>query len=576
MFCSDIPSPFLFFFSSHVSSLLYYSHIPAAIISLVIGIFVFVRHRQIAGLLLFLISLSFSVWSLLDLLIWVNVDSRIIMASWSVMGFVSSLMFVLCLYFVAVFIDKKDVDFKYKVIFLLLLLPLVVLTPSIFNLEGFDLDSCEAAENLYYSAYYYFIGFLSFVWILIFAIDRYRKADVDFRKQIVYLTLGVEFFLLSFFTTGFLASFLVDRGLIADFGLEQYGLFGMTFFMGMLAYLIVRFKAFSIKLITAQALVISLIILIASQFAFIQNPTNRILTGITLFIVSIFGWQLIKSVKREIAQREELEIANAELKKLDDAKNEFINIASHQLRTPITVIKGVMSMIMDGTMDQIPEEKRKELYKGAMIKSQKLEEIIHDILNTNALNTSGENNKMNKPPEVVELDLVLGGIVNDLKAVADEKQVDLSLTLVDAGINKIFGQKSYLEEAFSNLINNAIKYTPSPTFEINGIKREKAFVDVSIENKNNGILIKISDNGIGIAEDEMPKMFKKFSRAKNAAESSVDGTGLGLYIVKEIIESHSGKIWIESIINEGTTFFVWLPIRPLSEIDVKRHIVEKK
>jgi len=345
--------------------------------------------------------------------------------------------------------------------------------------------------------------------------------------------------------------------------------------MGVLAYLIVEYKAFDIKLVGAQALVVSLFILIASQFAFIQNSTNKILTAITLVIVSIFGWQLVRSVKREIAQREQLEIANAELKKLDDAKTEFINIASHQLRTPITVIKGVMSMVMDGTMDRLSDEKRKQMYNGAWVKSQKLEEIIHDILNANALNTAGDNSKMNKPPELIALGDLLKKTVSDFEQVAADKKISLSFEEVGKNIPQIYGQRSYLEEAFLNLVNNAIKYTPSSGHEIGGLKREQAFVKLSLENKDGGVLAWVSDNGIGIPTEELPKMFKKFSRAKNATDSYVDGTGLGLYIVKEIIESHGGRIWIESILNEGTTFFVWLPIRPPMVVDVKKRIVEK-
>ena len=134
--------------------------------------------------------------------------------------------------------------------------------------------------------------------------------------------------------------------------------------MGFLAYLIVKYKAFDVKLLGAQALVLSLTILIGSEYAFADTTTNRILIGITLALSVIFGIFLVKSVKKENERKEELQVmsdklsqANDQLRKLDNAKSEFISIASHQLRTLLTAIKGFISLLLEGSYGKlIPQQ----------------------------------------------------------------------------------------------------------------------------------------------------------------------------------------------------------------------------
>jgi len=573
MFCSDISAPVYFIFSSEVPHLLYYSHIPTGIFSLLIGIFVFWKNRSLlSGLLLGLVSV-FNIWLLLSLIVWTNSNSQIIMFFWSMFGVLNALISVLSLYFVYVFVDKKDISWKLRGLLLLLLLPLLFFLPTSRNLPMFDLPNCQAIEGNYYINYYYGLNFFVFIWILVYGIHKYIQEKTDFRRQILLLVVGIEFFLLSFFVSGFLASYLTEIGYPNAFEVEQYGLFGMTVFVFLLGMLIVKYKAFNIKLLAAQALVAAIIILIASQFAFIQNPINRILTGITLVIVSTFGWWLVRSVKEVDRQREELEVVNKELDRLDKAKNEFINIASHQLRTPITVIKGVVSMIQQGDMDKLPVESKKKFYDGAMIKCQKLEEIINDILNATSL-TNNKFNVMDRAAEDVDIRDFFEKMIEGFKIETLGRGIDLTIGELDASVPVIQGQRKYLEEAFSNLITNAIKYTPSEkkTNDIRDTRAGAATIMIGSKRDGDNIIFSVKDNGIGIAAEEIPNLFKKFYRAKNATAMYTDGTGLGLFIIKEIVQGHGGDVWVESELGKGTTFFIKLPIKQVGKADVKKFI----
>ncbi|MBU4216378.1 HAMP domain-containing histidine kinase [Candidatus Parcubacteria bacterium] len=473
------------------------------------------------------------------------------------------------------FIKKKDVSFFWKMLWLIVTLPVFFLLSTRFNLKNFDLTNCNAMEGEIMINYVYILSAAVVTSILYFSISEYKKSDSLKKGEILYVSIGMGLFLFSFSIATYIASIEnLFNGSVDVFKIEQYGYFGMSVFMGFLAYLIVKYKAFNIKLLTAQALVVSIIILIASQFAFIQLPINRILTGITLFAAIVLGWQLIQSVKKEVEQREELEIVNKELDRLDKAKNEFINIASHQLRTPITVIKGVVSMIQQGDMDKLPQETKTKFFDGAMVKCNKLEEIINDILNATSLSNS-KFNVMDKQAEDIEVKKFFETMIEGFKVETLGRNIDLSIGSLDETVPIIQGQSRYLEEAFTNLITNAIKYTPSSkaTAEIRQT-REGDNAKITINSKRDGdnVIFSVKDNGIGIPAEEIPHLFQKFFRAKNATAMYVDGTGLGLFIIKEIAQGHGGDVWAESEIGKGTEFFIKLPIKQIGKVDVKKFI----
>jgi signal transduction histidine kinase len=551
--------------------LVYYSHIPTAITALLLGLFVFLNDRKaLLNRILLGIGVVFFLWSMGDLVTWISSNSTYIMFSWGLLGILDSLIFVLCLYFVYVFIDKRDLPFWGKIVLGALILPIIILTPTRINLVSFDVINCEAREGLFFTNYYYIIDLLIFLWIFILFIFRYKKADKESKKQILILFLGIESFLFLFFLTGYLSS------LLESFKLLAYGLFGMTFFIGVLAYLIVKFEAFSIRLLGAQALVLSLIAIIASQFAFIKTDINKVLTGITLFIVILFGWWLVRSVKKELKQKKELEVANTELKRLDQVKNEFLSIASHQLRTPVTVIKGVISMLEDGTMDSFDEVTRNRFFDGAKIKCQKLEDIINDILNATSL-INKKFSVVYREAEKIEVKEFLEKIIEGFKPETMRMKIDLTIALLDPEVPEIYGQKRYLEEAFTNLITNAVKYTPSleSNLDNQGKKNQKGTIRVSSKKSGSNIIFSIKDNGIGIPKEAIPNLFQKFSRAENAVKMYTDGTGLGLFIVKEVAEGHGGKVWVESELGKGSEFFMQLPIKPLGRVNITEYIKER-
>ena len=536
-------------------NLLYYSHFPTIIISLLLGFFVFIKNKDnLAAKILFTITIVFSFWTFFDFISWKSSNSVYIMFTWSLLGILDALMYILSLYFVYAFIDKKDVSLFKKIIFGALLLPIIIMTPTKFNLSGFDVVNCWANDNSFLN-YIYVPEIVVSLWIIILAIHRYIKADRNNRKQILLLSTGIILFLFPFFSAGYLTE------IYDNFSIEIYGLFGMVVFIGFLAYLIVRYKAFNIKLIATQALVVGLIILIGSQFFFIQNPTNKILNGITLALALGFGYMLVKSVKIKVKRKEELQSlsdqlsdANAKLRQLDKAKSEFISIASHQLRTPLTSIKGFGSLLLEGTYGVVPEAQRGALEK-IYISNERLIQLVEDLLNISRI----EAGRMEFDFHEAAIEDLVNEAVMTLELSAKAKNLYLHWEKPAIAMPRLKIDVTKIKEVISNMVDNSIKYTQKGGITV---KLETSTVwDSEHKEHQSTVRVIVSDTGIGMDEEEINMIFEKFQRGKQVSHYHTDGTGLGMFIGRKIVAEHKGSIWAESDgKGKGSRFILELPL----------------
>lgn len=549
MICYLFTEPIYFFFSPDVPGLLYYSHISTAIISILIGFFVFWNGKHLLlNRLLFAISACFSLWVLSNLILWTNIHSDFMLLIWSFLRIFSSLMSVLCIYFIYVFLEKKDISQLLKIILLILVLPVIVLAPTYFNLGGFNITSCDAFmfEKSLFQILRVFFGILSMVWIFVLLVRKYKIADSDFKRQILLIGVGIELFLFLFFVVTFLAAYFTKIGILPDSRLEYYGLFGMIVFVVYLSILIVRFRAFNVKLIATQALIWGLITLIGAQFFFIKITTNLILNSIAFVGVIIIGNYLILSVKREIRQRErleqlriKLENANEKLKSLDKLKTEFVSLASHQLRSPLTAIRGYASMLIDGDYGNIDTE-AKDAVDRIYQSSKNLTIVVEDLLNVTKIEAGGM--KFEMAP--FDLSVVVEDEIKDFSLAADKKGLKLSFDKDENNLCMVNGDKEKIRQIVINYIDNSIKYT------------KEGEVNVSVRNNNNKVVFCVKDTGMGMTKEIKDSLFQKFSRGDGARVNST-GSGLGLYLAKQIIEAHKGRVWVESDgIGKGSAFFV--------------------
>ncbi len=259
-------------------------------------------------------------------------------------------------------------------------------------------------------------------------------------------------------------------------------------------------------------------------------------------------------------QTRDIKAQNVRLEKLLKAQSEFLDIASHQLRTPVSVIRGIISMIQDGDLKRLPKEKQDEFIDSAAQKGAKLDQIINDILSASDLDS--QNFTVDAKTPKISLENVVDQAVKGFKLEAEQREIDLSWKLPGVPLPQVVGDASMLEQAISNFISNALKYTPSTEMvrEARAKRKVKGQVSVGIKRDKDNLVVSVSDNGIGIPKDEVNKLFHKFTRASNATAMYTDGSGLGLFIVKEIINGHNGKVWLESAEGKGSTFYFSLPV----------------
>lgn len=225
---------------------------------------------------------------------------------------------------------------------------------------------------------------------------------------------------------------------------------------------------------------------------------------------------------------------------LERAKDEFISIASHQLRTPATIVKQNLGLILEGFVDSQP--KQRELLQAAYKHNDNQLEIINDLLNI----AQAEAQVLKPHFQDVDMNDLLKRVTDSQRTEYDERGIDLMLVAKSGGaIAK--ADPLHMQMVFENLVNNAQKYSPDNT---------KVTVTVTATSKE--VVVRVKDQGIGIAEKDIPALFRKFSRIENV-DSMASGTGLGLYWAKKLVELHGGKITVKSQMHKGTTFSVRIP-----------------
>ena len=227
-------------------------------------------------------------------------------------------------------------------------------------------------------------------------------------------------------------------------------------------------------------------------------------------------------------------------KEIDTMKSEFVSVASHQLKTPLAGIKWVSELLLGDKIIK-PNEKQVEYLKDIQTSNNRMLKLVGDLLDVSHIETGRKFNIEKKETDVAELVAIA---IKTNQALADTKKIKIILCqgAPKTLLLNIDGEK--IQQVFENLINNAIKYS-----------KDGGQVEVGCEHKPNETVFSIKDQGIGIPEKQQDKVFQKFFRGENALTQATDGTGLGLYIAKAIVEAHGGKIWFESVENQGTTFY---------------------
>lgn len=437
----------------------------------------------------------------------------------------------LLLYFSIIFPNPKKLSLASMFLLFIPAIVYAILSSTSLNIIEITMKSW-GVDYIPGILYHIFIPY--FILYLLLALRNftksYRKGDKVVKSQITFILLG----LFTAFAIGVVTNILfplIHRGDVAVFG-PSFAILALT---GCMTYGLLKHHLFNIKIIASEVVTVVIATILLLQ-VLIADPGQSQFVHAILFVLFVFlGTILIRSVINEEQQRErlqalteQLETSNEKLKEADRLKTEFLGLASHQLRSPLTIISGKASMLLDGSYGEIKSEEQRIEINHILQFTKNLISLIEDLLNVSKIEQGG------MKYEIKEFDMkkLVLELVQELNPLATNKGLELTFTPDDFSY-LINGDELKIRQVILNLIDNAIKYT------------EKGFVYVSLAKNKSELSIKIEDSGIGMSKETIKNLFQKFSRGENGIIKS-DGSGLGLYLAKEIITAHSGQIKAES------------------------------
>jgi signal transduction histidine kinase len=493
-----------------------------------------------AALLTF--TLLFALWMLGDLVTWQG-KPREIAAAWASLDLLNLLFFAAGTYYALRVIGKNPRGVT-TILLALVPLPAFIHTGLGTSITGFDFYSCEAIEHPWLSQYRTFADFF------VIALLSFQLGLTAWRKQVANWK---AFWFAAIPTLVFLVGFSLAEYIsvvLENYDLFLYYLLGTPVLLAPIVFFTVRYELARFSRVGVSLLSVLLVFITVLDYLLAENFAQEIVALCSVVLVSFLSWILITTIKREATSRSRAEIlahnletANLRLLELDKQKSEFVSLASHQLRGPITAINGYASMLNEGDYGQVPVSAM-EILGRIQKSSHDMAVLITDYLDVTRI----ELGKVKYQPERFSFRDLVSEVEKELAPNVPQGKVTLN---VEEGADPrfVFADRTKVKQVIMNLVDNAVKYTPHGE------------VRATLTRREGYARFEVKDNGVGINPESLPHLFQKFSRAKNASKTNIKGTGLGLYIAKTIADYHRGHLTAQSEgEGKGSTFIFELPL----------------
>lgn len=355
--------------------------------------------------------------------------------------------------------------------------------------------------------------------------QAYKQGEGRRRQQILFFLGGSS---IGFFGGSF--------GFLPVYGLPVYPYMNVliALFPVIMGYAIFRYQLFSPRVILGQTLVFAIWLFVGVRLSLSWGTPQALTDGVLLGVVMVLGILLIQSIIREANQRERLQ-------QLNEIKSEYLSFASHQVKAPMTAVKGFASLIYDGSYGDVSDKIREAAGK-IRDAANRMIMTVNNILNIRRI----EEGKLEYHFIAKDLNVLAHDVVEELRPLASAKSLSLTFEPTqELAIAHL--DEQYFRQVLQNVIENAIKYT------------DLGSVAVRVSREGENIICSVTDSGRGMSHEDLTHLFEEFHRAPGTTRT-VDGTGLGLYLAKQIVDAHHGRIWATSPgAGEGTTFFVQVP-----------------
>ncbi|MEI6040091.1 MAG: ATP-binding protein [Candidatus Berkelbacteria bacterium] len=599
------------------------------IIILLLGFFVYAASPKENNNKFFLfVSLGFSVWMIFNFS--VDYTSNPTLALYlSRLDYASAAIFSYLFVLFALYFPKGDVSVKKKLV--LAIFPCLFFVVSIFTGliiqgvnpigNGFELinGSLEPLYEAFLLIYLLIIGVGT-------SLSKLKKMSGLEKSQLIFVLVG--FFIL--IVVAVIANLVLPLIYPEIATISRLGYSGIIIWASITAYAIIKKNLFDIKVILTETATVIVSLALLVQLIVADNSVQKIISSVILGLVVYGGYLLIKSVQDEIKKKDQLQLlstqlaeANVHLKDLDKMKTEFVSLASHELLTPVSAIEGYLSMMLDEKLVKLEDPKAVQYMDRVYRSAKRLARLISDMLNISRI----EEGRLLVEKKEINMVEVIQQVIEELKFKADEHKQKVvfdqgtgsrvqgiektddsnltpatSLTPKTSNLNPsflTFADPDKVKEILVNIIGNSIKYTlqpgtitvtieKAPTSVLNSEwgKLEQAILASPVDDQESihavgdehmkqivgdqQYLIRVKDQGVGIPKEELTKLFKKFHRVGNYSTQESQGTGLGLYITRALVELHHGRIWPDSEgMGKGSTFTFSLPT-----IEAKQAIID--
>lgn len=480
----------------------------------------------------------------ISMLVWVNfayvarlfglypeISTSMLHVAWLATPFVFYSSYLISIYI----IEKVEENRKISIVLLFLTL-LVSFSAGFTDLVIKGVKFTDGTLDIIYGN-----GFFPFLFsvliIMVFTLIPLIKARSLTDSTKVFL-IGIVVF--------YIANLVFNISLPVFFNVTRLYFFGdysTIFLLALTTYSITRYALFDVKIITTEVVTVILWIVLLVRMFISQSFSQTVIDSSIFLIAVIFGFLLIRSVINEVKHREQLQILNNKLKELDKQKDEFVSMAAHELRSPLTAIKGYLSMVIEGDAGDIPEKARQYLADSKAV-TDRLVRLVNNMLNVTRI----EEGRIVYQLEETSLIRAVQEIFNSSRVEAERKKLEFKISIPNGLDDNVKVDPDRVREVVGNIVSNAIKFT------------EKGSISITMTNPKPEIVrIEVSDTGPGISKEEQSKLFQKFYRAESTAGKTF-GTGLGLYITRLLVENFGGRMGVISEIDKGSNFWFELPV----------------
>lgn len=425
---------------------------------------------------------------------------------------------------------------------------IVLLWPGGIVREAIMLPNGTRSIVLNSWGYFLFASYFSFFYcgaLYLFG-RRLTQVDTLLKKQSIPLLTGM---IIAVIFGGYF-NIILPSPFFHNYLYIALGPFFTLFIVSGVGYAVAKFQFMNIKAVVTEMSLIMLILALLADLVFAPTVGQIVFRLVVVMVVTIFGLLLIRSVLDEIKQREEittlaesLEQANTQLQELDRQKTDFLSIAAHQLRTPLSIINGYIELIKDGGYGKVGKKMRDTL-DNMDESNARLTKLVDEFLDITRI----EQGRTKFTFKEADISKVITSAVEELRDRGEQKGLKIKWTAPKKQITPSFDDEKVRHVIF-NFIDNAIKYST------------KGSITVGLAEDETGVSVTVTDNGLGFNKIDEANFFQKFYRGENVKGINVTGTGLGLYVCRKFIETHGGRIWAHSQgLGKGSEFGFWIPM----------------